>query len=133
MLQQFSLITKTGELSYKIISTLVAALPLSTQERRVFSMILVISQAEQTNQPLRETLVASDSFSGSTSNNSDRTAAPSTETIEPVANPSTFTLGNCEFPQDPIFHATSLSDFNEMDFGELGQVWDWESLNLDLA
>jgi hypothetical protein len=46
MLEQFSLITKIGAMSYKIISTLVAALPLSSQERHVLSIIPPLRQPE---------------------------------------------------------------------------------------
>jgi hypothetical protein len=133
MLEQFSLITNTGAMSYKIISTLVAGLPLSSQERQVLSSIPPLRQPEHPNQPLPETMVASDSFSDSTSSNTNMTTFPSTEITEPAAYTYTPTVGNWHFPQDPTFQSTSLSDLDGIDFGELSQVWDWENLNLDAA
>lgn len=133
MLEQFSLVTKIGAMSYKIISTLVAALPLSSHERQVLPIISPLRQPGQTNQPLPDTLAASDILSGSNSSNTDAATFPSTEITEPAAYTSMSTIGNRQFPQDPTFPSTSLSELDEMDFGELSQVWDWENLNLDVA
>lgn len=133
MLEQFSLITETGAMSYKIISTLVAALPISSQERQALSVVPPLKQSEHPNEPLSEPLVASDSFSDSGSSNTNATTFPSTEKTKPAAYTHTSTGGNWQVPEDPIFQSISLSDLDGMDFGELSQVWDCESLNLNVA
>jgi len=108
MLEQSGLITKIGAMSYKIISTLVAALPLSSQERQVLSIIPPLRQPEHPNQPLSDTMIASDSFSDNTSSNTNATTFPSTEITEPVAYTYSPLLEIGTFHRNPHFNQLAL-------------------------
>ena len=127
ILKQLSSRAKMGETSHSLLWKLVTLLP-AVDKGRVTTENPLSSNRAKTNLPTPESFRHSPEL-------------PFTDLIEahalqyggkPEAEASVSTVDNSQWIEDPTLQQFDFSSFLSSDFGGLEQVWDWDSLNLDL-
>ncbi|KKA19284.1 hypothetical protein T310_6741 [Rasamsonia emersonii CBS 393.64] len=118
MMERLSHMTKTGAICYATLATLVAKLSLSSQEKALLDSVSPESLNSSTG-PLG---------THQTSAGFDPGNISSTHTM-----PSTPTSQGLHIPETETSHTSGINDISCMDVGELGQIWDWETLDLNLS
>lgn len=129
ILEKLSDFVKIAAMSYNILSRLVVALPKS-------SPITTLSSLESPETPATDLdglklQLASENASG----NSDfeRMAFPNLAVDDSKSTAFMSPMSAWQFSQAQLFYSPELGDLPSLDLGELGQIWDWETLNLDLT
>ncbi|KAL2009930.1 hypothetical protein VTN00DRAFT_5737 [Thermoascus crustaceus] len=126
MMERLRQLTKNGAICYAILSKLVANLSLSSEERIAFQ------SSFPGDSGIRPESSEAQNYWGISSpgNISTSNAVSSLETFPTGTDtPSLLNLPVTEMEQ---FQTTDLSDLANMDVGELGQIWDWGTLDLNL-
>lgn len=125
MMEQLSQLTKSGATCYAILRKLVANLSLSSQERIAFHPSFL------GNSGIRPGFSeAEDDLSTSSPGNVSTPNAVSSEMFSTRVD--TPTIPNLPVAEMEPPQTIGLSDLANIDVGELGQIWDWGNLDLDL-
>lgn len=126
MMQQLSQLTKGGAICYSILSKLAAGLSFSPQERTVFCSLFPANSG--IGPKFSETQIH------------EGTPSPAhVSTPNAVSNLGMHSTGvdtsaflDIPVPEIGLPQTMSLGDIANFDVGELGQIWDWENLGLNL-
>jgi hypothetical protein len=121
MMERLSHMTKMGAICYASLSKLVANLPLSSEERTLSD-----SASPESSDAIPDFLGAQQTLLGH-DGISSKNPMPSREMLQTgVYTPPSLGEMETSLPMD-------LSDLSHMDFGELGQLWDWNMLDLNFS
>lgn len=126
MMERLRQLTRNGAICYAILSKLVANLSLSSEERIAFQ------SSFPDDSGIRPESSEAQNYSGiSSPDNISTSNAVSSLEMFPTGTdtPSLLNLPVAEMEQ---FQTTDPSDLANMDVGELGQIWDWGTLDLNL-
>ncbi|PTU22657.1 hypothetical protein P175DRAFT_0507472 [Aspergillus ochraceoroseus IBT 24754] len=116
-------IVKTGSICYSVLNKLVAKLPISREAAPVSSKSPQSSIDAPQTLPNMHIPNTDPSFCFPTT-------VPPLDTLDPELITPT---GPDLFPSEPMINnLDGFSDILQVDLGELGQIWDWENLDLNL-
>lgn len=118
MMERLSHMTNTAVICYVTLTKLVAKLPLSSQEKELLDAVYPESLNANT-EPLGTEKTPAGCYPGNISSSH--------------AMPSTPAPQGLHVPEMETSQKSGLSDVSCMDIGELGQIWDWETLDLNLS
>lgn len=131
-LDQYSQYSKTSALCQKILVKLWNCLPLSASEKAVVRNVSPENSTKgprtpSEGQPISGILTSGDLMLGSTAGANPEIYGANMDSFATFADPDPDALG-----MEMNMGMPGLSDLPNMDLGELGQIWDWDHLDLDL-